>query len=358
MTSMTAFLRSLRRKLAQVEPGENRFNVRTAGLLGAGKPDSLPIHFRVRHVPGATRMLVTLHGAADAARRARPVFNGFNPDLADCIQVAVSDPSLQVPGEFAIAWFAGHQGFDTPALLARAFAEMARTWGVERTIFFGTSGGGFAALAQSHAMPGSIAVVGNPQTRIAGYHAPLVAAYREACWPGLADNAALDQVTMADCTRLYGAGFANTVVYVQSLGDRHHRRAHMLPFAAAIAGRREADRVLFHSEFHGVHGHSLPREAYAAWLRAAVISPTTAAADLLDTWHALRQATARQAPPARRAGKAQEKAGSKPAASPETLAETLAAGARLEAWLARQAGPADAARKPSPDPILASKEAA
>jgi hypothetical protein len=78
-----------------------------------------------------------------------------------------------------------------------------------------------------------------------------VAAYRQACWPDLADNAELDGVTMADCNALYGAGFRNLVVYIQSLGDKHHRRAHMLPFAAAIAGLAQADRVLFHSDFTG-----------------------------------------------------------------------------------------------------------
>ncbi|KPF53380.1 hypothetical protein IP65_13355 [Novosphingobium sp. AAP1] len=335
MTNMSAFVRSLRRKLATLRPGDNRFNVRTHTLLAPRGRDTVPIAFRVRLVPQATRMVVSLHGAADPARRHRGVFNGFNPDLADCIQVSVSDPSLQVPGDFAIAWYAGHQGFDTPALLARAFAEMAKAWGIERTIFFGTSGGGFAALAQSHAMPGSIAVVGNPQTRIARYHAPLVSAYRAACWPALASNAALDGVIMADCTALYGAGFRNLVVYIQSLGDRHHRRAHMLPFAAAIAGLTEADRVLFHSDFHGVHGHSLPRDAYADWLRAAVISPTATPADLLDTWHALRQ---RPAPPT-------VPGGGKPAkAKPGQVdAAAQAASTRLEAWLRHQFTSADAA---------------
>ncbi|GHC97439.1 hypothetical protein [Novosphingobium pokkalii] len=327
MTSMTTFVRNLRRKLATLAPGDNRFNVATQTMLQPRGLDSLPIQFRVRLVPGATRMLVTLHGAADPARRQRGVFNGFNPDLADCTQVAVSDPSLQVPGDFGIAWFAGHQGFDTPALLRRAFAEMVKAWSIERTIFFGTSGGGFAALAQSHAMPGSIAVVGNPQTRIARYHAPLVAAYRQACWPDLADNADLDGVTLADCNALYGAGFRNLVVYIQSLGDKHHRRAHMLPFAAAIAGLAQADRVLFHSDFHGLHGHGLPREAYADWLRAAVISPTTTPADLLDTWHALR----------RRAAPVPDMAPQRDKAAAAPVAEDAATSARLEAWLVRQA---------------------
>lgn len=284
---MALFVRRLRAKLAALPAGEHRFTVATG---------SLPLHLKVRHVPGATRLLVTLHGAAERRATSRPVFNGFVDDMADAHQVAVSDPTLQVPGAFRLAWFAGHQGFDTPALLRRGLAEIVRAWRIERTIFFGTSGGGFAALVQSHAMPGSIAVVGNPQTVIARYHAPLVDPYRAACWPALADNAALDGMTIADCTRLYAAGFRNTVIYVQSLGDRHHWRAHMLPFAAAIAGRSNAGHVLFHTDFHGVHGHGLPREAWAPWLRAAAISPGCAPAELLDTWHMLRARAAPAAP--------------------------------------------------------------
>jgi len=142
MTNLATFSRNLRRKLDGVMPGDNRMSVRTQTMLSPPGLHNLPIHFRIRHVPGATRMLVTLHGAADPVRRKRGVFNGFNPDLADCIQVAVSDPSLQVPGDFSIAWYAGHRGFDTPALLRRAFAEMAKAWRIERTIFFGTSAAG------------------------------------------------------------------------------------------------------------------------------------------------------------------------------------------------------------------------
>lgn len=320
MNGLSPFVRHLRRKLAGLVPGLNRFSVQA---------DGLPVHFRVQFVPGARRMVVSLHGAADRAARKGPVFNGFNADLVGVHQVAVSDPSLQLPGEFRLAWFAGHTGFDTPALLRRAFAEMARAWEIERTIFFGTSGGGFAALVQSHAMPGSMAVVGNPQTRIARYHAPLVTPYRQACWPELADNADLDTVTTADCTRLYGAGFRNAVIYVQSLGDRHHRCSHMLPFAAAIAGRANAGRVLFHSDFHGVHGHSLPRAAYADWLRAAAISTTTAPADVLETWHGLRLAQP--------AGAAPPDAGGLDAGRPNAGPAAPSASARLEAWLARQA---------------------
>jgi hypothetical protein len=164
---------------------------------------------------------------------------------------------------------------------------MARTLGVERTLFFGTSGGGFAALVQSHAMPGSVAVVVNPQTSILRYHPTLVEPYRQACWPALAGNEGLAGAIEADCTRLYGEGFRNTVIYIQSLGDRHHYRAHMLPFAAAISARAQADRVLFHTRYNGVHGHSQSREDYADWLRAAALSPSTAPLDLLDTWHGL-----------------------------------------------------------------------
>lgn len=336
MIELTPFIRQLRRRMAALTPGPNRFAIRTG---------TVPVHFRVHFVPGATGMLVSFHGATCRARREAPIFNAFNPDLTALHQVSVSDPSMQLPGDFRIAWFAGHEGFDTPGLFARVFRDMARTLGVERTLFFGTSGGGFAALVQSHAMPGSVAVVVNPQTSILRYHPTLVEPYRQACWPALAGNEDLAGAIEADCTRLYGEGFRNTVIYIQSLGDRHHYRAHMLPFAAAISARAQADRVLFHTRYNGVHGHSQSREDYADWLRAAALSPSTAPLDLLDTWHGL------QAPARTRNAQAQNAQAQSPQPHPapasfprsdDTRPADIQTSARLETWLERQSAPTPA----------------
>jgi hypothetical protein len=109
-------------------------------------------------------MLVSFHGATCRARREAPIFNAFNPDLTALHQVSVSDPSMQLPGDFRIAWFAGHEGFDTPGLFARVFRDMARTLGVAHAVLRDI-GRRLAALVQSHAMPGSVAVVATRRLR-------------------------------------------------------------------------------------------------------------------------------------------------------------------------------------------------
>jgi len=62
MIELTPFIRQLRRRMAALTPGPNRFAIRTG---------TVPVHFRVHFVPGATGMLVSFHGrpAGRGARR-------------------------------------------------------------------------------------------------------------------------------------------------------------------------------------------------------------------------------------------------------------------------------------------------
>ncbi|WP_333835955.1 hypothetical protein [Novosphingobium sp.] len=329
-TVAQAMAAQMKRKVATPRRG-----ARTITLSAGG----VDLHVRLRVAPGADRLLVTFHGGVDRARATLPVFNGFIDDLPGTHQLSVSDPSLGCDSALRLAWHAGHEGFDTPAVLRAVIAATIQQLKVVRTAFFGTSGGGFAALVQSHAVPGSIVVVANPQTAIERYHPRQVASYRAACWPELPPEVPLDSVTVADCARLYAGGFDNTVIYALSLGDGHHMRHHMLPFVAAIAHLPAAQRLLLHTDYDGNAGHHMARSHYLPWLRAALTATDTAPASLLTMWHSLRDAPLRPLRPGRR----------RPApVSPPFAPSDLAAGERVAAWLA---GTARESSVPNHNPI-------
>lgn len=279
MNLQNSLHREVRRRFSGLKAGNHRIEVSV---------DGVSLNFRANIVPGATRVVFNFHGAGNRQKRTLPIFNSHIPELNLAHQVAVSDPSLVVANTLRIAWFAGHEGFDTQYRLRGALRNISKALGVERSIYFGASGGGFAALYYSFYAPGSIAMVANPQTNILNYPVPAVNLYRKTCWPGLARNEQLAEATCANLAPLYREGFRNTVVYIQSMGDRPHATLHMLPFVGAIAGQAHARNFLLQSHFEGEHGHVSDYKNWYNWVRAAALSPTDDPKDLLDTWHEIR----------------------------------------------------------------------
>ena len=279
ITDGPKFLRRVRSTFAALKPGDHTINVPIGNTR---------IQFRARIVAGSKKVLFTFHGAVNRETTRTTPFNSFFPALTDTHQIAVSDPSLVVSRDFRVGWFAGHAGFDTQFHLRGALRTIASALDVDRTIFFGSSAGGFAALYFSYFTPRSIAIVFNPQTSILNYHSQHISPYRNACWPETTCNEDLMKVTCADVTKLYAQGFRNTVVYCQSMGDWHHASRHMLPFVAAIAGQTQARRLLLHSDYKGQEGHVSDYESFRDWALAASSSPSDDPRDLLNVWHVIR----------------------------------------------------------------------
>lgn len=250
-----------------------------------------PVDMRVRIVEGATRLVFNFHGAIDPARRTIPVFPGEVPNLPEANQICIADPTLTALDQpVRIAWYSGHATFDAQGILAAIMNAAVRALKPDRTIYFGNSGGGFAALYYSWLHRGSFAVVGNPQTNIAAYYPTLLDAYLKACWPDLPDKSKLSEHICSDLPTLYGNGFPNTVVYLQSMGDRVHSQQHMLPMTAAVANTASARAFILQSEFQGALGHVANPKDCANWITAICRAPGRSPVDILTTLHQIREA--------------------------------------------------------------------
>ncbi len=198
--------------------------------LGEGK-----VPMRFRHAPGAKALIVCFHGAVDRATREIPAFAPYLLGQDNSAhQLLISDPAMLLDGTHRLGWYAGYDGFNLQAVLGQAIRKVAAELGVERVVYFGTSGGGLAALYYGWYHPGSVVVVGNPQTDIERYYKSLIDLYRAACWPKLATDAALGSVIAAEVNSLYSRSIENTVVYLQETTDRFHLHQHLAPFLAAI----------------------------------------------------------------------------------------------------------------------------
>ena len=114
--------------------------------------------------------------------------------------------------------------------------------------------------------------------------------YMRYCWPSLKGVEDLAGVNRSDLTSLYSEGFSNTVIYIQSLGDRMHYQNHMLPFAAAVSKSPDARRFLLHSDFAGTLGHVTNPRDCADWVAAVCKAKTKEPTEILTTLTSLRSA--------------------------------------------------------------------
>lgn len=278
ITDGPRFLRLVRARFAALAPGDHSFSLPIGDIR---------VHFRARIVAQPKKLLFTFHGSVNRESSKKPPFNSFFPGLDDTHQVAISDPTLTRSKDIRVAWFAGHAEFDTQFHLRGALRTIAKALQIERTIYFGNSAGGFAALYYAYFAPRSIALVFNPQTSILAYHNSHVNVYRSTCWPALTDNDQLPSVMCTDVAQLYSQGFRNTVIYCQSMGDWHHTSRHMLPFAGAMAGQTQARRFLLYSDYKGLEGHVSDYESYRDWASTVASSPGDDPKDLLNIWHVI-----------------------------------------------------------------------
>ncbi|WP_297772754.1 alpha/beta hydrolase [uncultured Roseovarius sp.] len=256
----------------------------------------IPVRFK-SGPSGCKTLLILFHGAIDRVSREVPAFVPFIPELDSVThQLAVSDPTMLTGSNFSMSWYAGHDGFPSQKILRELFDAICVALNIERTIYFGTSGGGFAALYYSWHHPDSVAIVGNPQTKITDYYPRHVENYRSSCWSETAEANELLQCVTGDVRQLYADQVPNFVVYVQSSTDSFHIKNHMVPFFSAVPYKKDM-RIILNVGFFGKFGHSPSFEAYAPWIRSAIVCSAIGSEELIRTHSLLAGVRSADAPP-------------------------------------------------------------
>lgn len=172
-------------------------------------------------------------------------------------RVFVSDPSLLLDDQLMLAWYAGNYlQTDLQQVLTKIFQKIISDLGGRRTIFFGGSGGGFAALYFASAIPHSLALVFNPQTNIDRYAPRAVTAFNQHAL-GLQvcrDRGARPPSIVTDLCSHYSSGIDTTIAYMQNVNDTVHVEEHLRPFQMAV---RSPTKLYLLMERWG-EGHSPP----------------------------------------------------------------------------------------------------
>lgn len=274
------------------------------------------LEFPVAFTPAAGKtdnLLIKFHGAVDRSnpKRVPPIFVPADPVLGlDWHQLSISDPLLSLYKDLRISWFVGDHEHDMQTLLPGFLKQITEQLNCSKRVYFGTSGGGFAALLNSARDPGSIALTLNPQIVLGNYYARIVQEYVDICWPGAGSIADVPTTRTTDLSEIYRTAPGNTVIYLQNATDPHHLHRHGGPLLAAVGRRSSSGSPIdFMSDisFWGKIGHQpAPAHAYLKWLEAIAAAKDASGDAILEARAKLIAAepTAPQAPePPARPGK-------------------------------------------------------
>lgn len=217
-------------------------------------------------------LVASFHGALDRSKYSIPRFERLRTlSSLPVSSVYFADPLLEVDSKLELAWFEGGQGWAVIENIVQIVRRLSALGSAPAIVHSGSSGGGFAALRAAAMMPGTTALVFNPQTDIGAYLAggssyASQRAYAAAIWPEVFERVSgrveeiasfADEVSPRTSALLdYQRPVASRVVYCNNINDFHFGQ-HYLPFLASAARGENLSRIEVF-EYDGSVGHSPP----------------------------------------------------------------------------------------------------
>ena len=186
---------------------------------------SMPIQYQITDRPAADSLIVMMPTAASAARQAkkRPTFSRFTwTHLWPGSEIlALADPALPLKEGVNGAWFV-HPRVDVIKIVSHFISDMAakRNIPLERVCLYGSSVGGFGAIAVASLLAGSTAVAEVPETDVRTWRDDSVAAIeREIIGDSIEDlyQKYPERITLID--RIRRSGHVPAVRLITNSGD-------------------------------------------------------------------------------------------------------------------------------------------
>jgi hypothetical protein len=214
-------------------------------------------------------LLVSFHPAIENRTEEKvPFFVDQNVCNHGTATLFVSDPAFSVDSSLGLGWFHGNSRLDFTAIFPVVLQRIKEVGKHKRIIFFGVSGGGYAAALFSSMFPGSIAVAVNPQTKIWKFNFLAVSQYLQGSFGIAAEPETLESAVKSaiggDLSRYYRSKVRNRLIYVQNTHD-HHQTVHAQPFLNALS-KTARKQVTFIGSTSWGDGHIAPPAEYLSSL--------------------------------------------------------------------------------------------
>lgn len=199
-------------------------------------PSGGPLDIVTLYAPRPSKtLIVSFHGSLVRSKFQLPRFE-WRRTLGnlDAGVLLIADTTLELGEKIPLGWYIGTKEQDLADDIAAVVQQVAVDGGYEHIVLAGSSGGGYAAMAISRRIPGSLAVSFSPQTRVGDYIPWVAKVFVNAAFPGYdtIDAVEADFAERVNLRRLYAEPeIPNFVRYVQNSNDLDHIEEHYAPFA-------------------------------------------------------------------------------------------------------------------------------
>lgn len=189
-------------------------------------------------------LFVMLSAAINRTKQTLPVFNRWTwADKFPGHVLCVADPTLELHDDMILGWYIGTAEHDASKELSRLIRRFAEGLGipVDKIVIWGSSGGGFGALALASQIEKATAVAINAQTDIFAYEgAKTIEAVRRSCFGNQTVKHIQEHfgphINMAQA---WEKNRSSRAILIQNTLDTHHYTRHFKPFWEAIGGTTE-----------------------------------------------------------------------------------------------------------------------
>jgi hypothetical protein len=228
-----------------------------------------------------SRLFVLLGGEAPKEKRSEPHFErrAWGEMLPGSV-LWISDPTLSLSDDISLGWYVGTREKDYTAEMANLVDRIAADLDLSRAdiVFYGGSGGGFAALMCARHLPGASCIVVNPQINLAKHHKEhrkkLAQFFSGETNFGRVANEHPERVSIL--AAFPTADSLPPMVYVQNRQDKHHFDEHYALFCQTYSappdgGLSANGRVLTLLFEHGVGHVAEPRPMVRPLMSQALV---------------------------------------------------------------------------------------
>lgn len=180
-------------------------------------------------------LIVSFHGSLVRSKFQLPRFE-WRRTLTelDAGLLLIADSTLTLSDTMPLGWYIGTAEHDLSSEIAATIQQVAAEGDYRNVVLTGSSGGGFAAMAVSHRIPGSVAVSFSPQTRVADYIPWVSRSFVRSAFSNYQtiEDVEADFPDRVNLRSLYSdPSVKNYVRYVQNKNDLDHVEKHFSPFS-------------------------------------------------------------------------------------------------------------------------------
>lgn len=192
--------------------------------------------YRIHNNPD--KIVILFNGAKTKENMTGPSFTRWSWAYGHNLSfVCFDDPIVSGTQLTNLGWYVGTSSIDIQEYINAIVDHLILSLGIHpsHVFFYGSSGGGFAALMAAIRLRGSVAVVNNPQTNIFKYHKSA---------SQLLVNNFFKEVSITPESEVYYRfsvlhaikkyDYIPSFLYVQNIQDKFHLDRHLIPFQSSI----------------------------------------------------------------------------------------------------------------------------